>query len=83
MTYDDELLHLTRPDHVNRDKWEACWAHYRAALALYKKAVTAVSYQLAAGLRPSEDQRRAEDAADDVLERARTALLDLAGDPPP
>jgi len=82
VTFDADLLMLSRPDHVDQDEWGTCLARYSAALALYKKAVTAISYQLAADLRPTEAQYRAEDAAQDTLVIARTALLDLAHDQP-
>ena len=80
---DDELApYLTKPDHVLADEWESCFGAYTAALALYRRALAAISDRIRRGLAPTDEQHRAQEAAFDVLTVARAALLELGRSTP-
>ena len=75
---DDELpLYLTKPEHVGADEWQSRFGAYTAALALNRRALAAINDRVRRGLAPTDEQHRAQEAANDVLTAARAALLDL------
>jgi|KBSMisStandDraft_5_1062788.scaffolds.fasta_scaffold18537_6 hypothetical protein len=78
MSFDDYNLLLSKPGHVDQDDWEHCYARYSAALALHNKTVKVIRDQLACGVEPTEKQYRGEEAAYEVLEHTRNALLELS-----